>query len=476
MTTKQMKGFEDSYVVEGKMALPYTYFAGRVGSKFITTIRDQKKIMGVKCPTCNVVYLPPRQVCDKDFTDIRDKWVEVSNTGTVTNFTVVRYNDKHLPRKTPFVLALIKLDGADTPFMHILEECAIEDVKIGMNVEAVFAKETTNTILDIDHFKPAVKGARVSVMPGTGRKQWKPEDEPETQERRKGGKPDMSKPVIITAALSGAATMKNQIPSVPYTPAEFAEEAYKCWKAGAAMVHVHAREEGGMATHEHARIRATYDAIRQKCPELIVNLTSAVGMGKTAEQRLSQILAIKPEMASLNTNTMNFGIVDRKTGKIFIDYVFENTFTMLQDFGKAMEENGVKPEIECYDIGGLDNAMLIGKQGIFTDPINFNFVWGVAGGQQFRAESFIAMMNALPAKANFTTCGVGTDEFPCIMQSCLLGGHMRVGLEDNIKMPNGDLAKGSYELVEVAVSVANSIGRPVATTDEARLIMGLKKR
>ena len=286
----------------------------------------------------------------------------------------------------------------------------------------------------------------------------------------------MSTPVIITAALTGAATMKNQNPSVPYTPAEFAEEAYKCWKAGAAMVHVHAREDGGMATHEHARIKATYDAIKDKCPDIIVCLTSAVGMNKTTEQRLSQIVAIKPEVASLNTNTMNFGIVDRKTGKIFIDYVFENTFTMLQDFGKAMEENNVKPEIECYDMGGLDNVMLIAKQGFFTDPMNFNFVWGVAGGQQFRAESFIAMMNALPPKANFTTCGVGTDEFPCIMQSCILGGHMRVGLEDNIKMPNGDLAKGSYELVEVAVRIANNLGRPVATTDEARLIMGIKKR
>jgi 3-keto-5-aminohexanoate cleavage enzyme len=475
MTKKQMKGYEDSFVVEGKMALPYTYFAGRVGSKFITTIRDQKKIMGVKCPTCNVVYLPPRQVCDKDFTDIRDKWVEVSNTGTVANFTVVRYDDKHLPRKAPFVLALIKLDGADTPFMHILEECKIEDVKIGMKVEAVFAKETTNTILDIDHFKPAAEKISVHEINAT-RKQWVPVDEPDTQGKRKGGKPDMSKPVIITAALTGAATMKNQNPSVPYTPAEFAEEAYKCWKAGAAMVHVHAREDGGMATHEHARIKATYDAIKDKCPDIIVCLTSAVGMGKTAEQRLSQIVAIKPEVASLNTNTMNFGIVDRKTGKIFIDYVFENTFTMLQDFGKTMEENGVKPEIECYDMGGLDNAMLIGKQGIFTDPINFNFVWGVAGGQQFRAESFIAMMNALPPKANFTTCGVGTDEFPCIMQSCLLGGHMRVGLEDNIKMPNGELAKGSYELVEVAVEIANALGRPVATPAEARLIMGIKKR
>jgi 3-keto-5-aminohexanoate cleavage enzyme len=141
-----------------------------------------------------------------------------------------------------------------------------------------------------------------------------------------------------------------------------------------------------------------------------------------------------------------------------------------------MEENGVKPEIECYDMGGLDNTLLIAKQGMFTDPMNFNFVWGVAGGQAFRADSFIAMMNALPPNANFTTCGVGPEEFPCIMQSCLLGGHMRVGLEDNIKMPNGELAKGSYELVEVAVNIADCLGRPIATTDEAREIMGIRKK
>lgn len=466
---------KDCFVVEGKLALPYTYFAGRVGSTFITTLRDKKKIMGVKCPVCKKVYLPPRQVCERDFTDIRDNWVEVGERGTVTNFTIVRYDDRHLPRKAPFALALIKLDGADTPIAHIIDEVKFEDVKIGMRVEAVFATQTTNTILDIDHFKAAPAEIRVTDRAAAPGKAVSGE-EPAYQEKRRGGKPDMSKPVIITAALSGAATMKNQNPAVPYTPQEFAEEAYKCWKAGAAMVHVHAREDTGMATHDHGRIKATHDAIKEKCPDLIVNLSSAVGMGKTPEQRISQIVYVKPEMASLNTNTMNFSIIDRKTGKIFIDYVFENTFTMLQDFGKAMEENGVKPEIEVYDMGGLDNTLLIMKQGFFTDPMNFNFVWGVAGGQAFRTETFVAMMNALPPKANFTTCGVGTDEFPAITQSCLLGGHMRVGLEDNIRMPNGELAKGSWELVEVAVKIAECLGRPIATPDEAREIMGIKKR
>ena len=186
----------------------------------------------------------------------------------------------------------------------------------------------------------------------------------------------------------------------------------------------------------------------RKAPICSICLSSAVGIFKTPEQRLAQIVAVKPEMASYNTNRMNFSIIDRNTGMIFFDYVFDNTFTMLQDFGKAFEENKVKPEIECYDIGGIDNTMIIAKQGFFTEPMNFNFVWGVTGGQQFRPEVMIAMKNALPPGSNFTTCAVGIEQFPANMMSCILGGNMRVGMEDNTRMPNGELAKGSYEQVE----------------------------
>ena len=284
------------------------------------------------------------------------------------------------------------------------------------------------------------------------------------------------KKVIITAALAGAGTFRNQNPAVPYLPKEFADEAERCYKAGAAMVHVHARQDDGMPTHEVDRIRATHDAIKERVPNLIVNLSSAVGMFKTAEQRITQIVEVKPSMASLNTNTMNFGIVDRATGQVMIDYVFENTFTMLQDFGKAMETNNVKPEIECYDFGGLDNFILIGKQGIFSKPYNVNFVWGVAGGQRFRPEAFVAMVHALPEGSNFTTCGVGIEQFPAITMSCLMGGHMRVGLEDNTRVPSGELAKGSYEQVEWAVKIASCFGREPATPDEARKIMGITQK
>ena len=144
----------DCYVVEGKLALPYTYFAGRVGSTFITTLRDQRKIMSVKCNACNKVFVPPRQTCERCMEDIRDNWVTLADTGEVVNFTVVRYDEKHLPRKAPFVLAMIKLDGADTPMAHIVEGIAPENMTEGLKVKAVFADQTTNTILDIDHFEP----------------------------------------------------------------------------------------------------------------------------------------------------------------------------------------------------------------------------------------------------------------------------------------------------------------------------------
>jgi uncharacterized OB-fold protein len=151
------EGFDttDCFVVEGKLALPYSYFAGRVGSKFLTTIRDEKKILGIKCNKCNQVFVPPRQTCDVCMEDIRDNWVEVQNTGEVTNFTVVRYDDKHLPKKAPYILAMIKLDGADTSLVHVVEGIDVDEAKVGLKVQAVFAQETTSTILDIDHFAPA---------------------------------------------------------------------------------------------------------------------------------------------------------------------------------------------------------------------------------------------------------------------------------------------------------------------------------
>ena len=154
MKAQREKLNKDCKVVPGKMALPNQYFAGRVGSKFIISLRDSRKILGVRCPECSKVYVPPLEYCEKDMTRIAENWVELGNEGLITNYTVVNYDDRHLPRKAPYILAMIKLDKADTPLVHIVEGIEGGQVKIGMRVKAVFSDKTTDTIRDIDHFEP----------------------------------------------------------------------------------------------------------------------------------------------------------------------------------------------------------------------------------------------------------------------------------------------------------------------------------
>ena len=283
--------------------------------------------------------------------------------------------------------------------------------------------------------------------------------------------------VIITAALAGAATRKEQNPAVPYTPQEFAEESFKCWKAGAAIVHIHVRDpQTGFPTAEIPKIRETINAIRDKCPELIINMSSAIGPGVNAGQRIAPIVEMKPDLASLNTNSMNFGLVDYKTGKVFLEIIFENTFKMLVDFAKAMRENGVKPECEVYDFGGIYNILLVRKQGIFEEPMHFQLVFGVAGGVPFTPMNMVHMQSLLPEGATWSVCGVGPNQFPAGIMASIMGGHIRVGLEDNTRVLRGKLAEGSWEQVEVAKRIVDLAEREVATPAEARKILSLKDR
>lgn len=284
--------------------------------------------------------------------------------------------------------------------------------------------------------------------------------------------------VIITAALAGGGTTKVNNPNTPYTPEEFAEEAYKCWNEGCSIVHIHAKDSAtGMATSDMKKIRPTIEAIRAKCPELIVNMSTAITAGLKPEQRIHPIEEMKPEMASLNTNTMNFAIADHKSGKVLLEIIFENTFKMLEEFGRRMKAVGVKPELEAYDPGGIFNSLLIRKQGdVFEEPMHWQFVFGVAGGMSFTPLGYSHMKSLLPDGHTWSVCGVGPNQIPAIMQSCLDGGHMRVGLEDNTRVPSGELAKGSWEQVKVAARIAAITSRPVATPAEAREILGLKSK
>jgi 3-keto-5-aminohexanoate cleavage enzyme len=283
----------------------------------------------------------------------------------------------------------------------------------------------------------------------------------------------MSDKLVITAALAGAATQKSQNPAVPYTPEEFAEEARKCMDEGAAVVHVHARDPGtGMQTPDLEKIRATYDAIRDRCPGILINMSTGAPPNFTREQRGVPI-PLKPELASLNTSTMNFALADWRNGQVMFEFVYVNTFADMIWFAKLMRDNGVKPECEIFDIGGLSSVLLLRKQGIFDEPMHFQFVFGVAGGMPYDPYTILRMRDSLPPGATWSVCGVGPAQFRSNILSAISGGHIRVGLEDNTRMPDGQLAKGSYEQVQWAAQVTRLAGREPASPDEARTLWNL---
>lgn len=279
---------------------------------------------------------------------------------------------------------------------------------------------------------------------------------------------------IITAALAGAATMKNQNEGVPYTTEEFIEEAYRCYNAGCAIVHIHARDpEHGFPTADTNILREIVQGITEKCP-IVINLSTAIGIGATPEERINVVKTLKPEMASLNTNSMNFALGDWKQHIVLGETVFTNTFQMLTDFAKEMKEAGTKPELEVYDLGGIYNTLFVRHQGIFVEPMHFQFVWGVLGGCALDLANFNRFMELIPDDATWSSCGVGPAQFRGAFIAAVEGGHIRVGLEDNITVSKGVLAKGSYEQVEKAVKIAQLADREPATPDETRQILGLK--
>jgi 3-keto-5-aminohexanoate cleavage enzyme len=287
----------------------------------------------------------------------------------------------------------------------------------------------------------------------------------------------MENKVVISAALSGAITSKTHNPAIPYTPEEFAEESYRCMNEGAAVVHIHVRDpKTGLPTPDLTKIRTTIGAVRDRCPHLIINISTAIGAGISKEQRIAPIADLEPEMASLNTNSMNFGAANWKTGEVPVEIVFENTFAMLVQYAKVMREHRVKPECEIYDFGGLYNVLLVRRQSIFEEPMHFQMVFGVAGGVPYDPFNLARMKELLPEGASWSVCGVGPNQFSGGMTAAVNGGHIRVGLEDNVRMQNGDLAKGSYEQVQWAVQVARLAGREVASPDEARQIFHIPKR
>lgn len=271
--------------------------------------------------------------------------------------------------------------------------------------------------------------------------------------------------LIITAAICGAEVTKGQNPAVPYTVEEIVREAKSAVDAGAAIVHLHVREDDGTPTQSKERFRECIDAIYRECPDVILIPSTGGAVGMTAEERL-QPTELMPEMATLDCGTCNFG-----------DEVFENTMPMMRDFGKRMLANGIKPEYECFEMGHLDTVLGMAKRGeVPGAPMQFNFVLGVPGCTPATVANLCWMVNAIPAGSTWTATGIGRHAFPLAAAAIVMGGNVRVGFEDNLYLERGVLAKSNGELVAKVVRLARELGRPVATSAEAREILSLKKR
>ncbi|MBW2061347.1 MAG: 3-keto-5-aminohexanoate cleavage protein [Deltaproteobacteria bacterium] len=286
----------------------------------------------------------------------------------------------------------------------------------------------------------------------------------------------MSDKLIITAALAGGATTKENNPNTPYTPEEFAEESYRCYQEGVSIVHIHAKNpDTGMATADLKIVRPVIEAIRDRCPEMVINIST--GSGTDPDERIAPVLDLKPDMASLNVNSMNFAFGNYKTGELAFEFIYQNPVKKIEEYGKAMKEIGVKPEIEVFEPGGLNNTLFIRKQGdVFVEPMHFQLVYGVLGGMVFDPLLQLSLVGLLPEKATYSVCGVGPHQIPAAFQSIISGGHIRIGLEDNTRVPGGELAKGSWEQAVWVKEIARIIGRELATCDDTRELLELRKK
>lgn len=267
--------------------------------------------------------------------------------------------------------------------------------------------------------------------------------------------------LIITAALTGAEVTREQQPNLPLTAEEIGVAAYECYKAGASIVHVHARDAKGDPTQDIEAYRAIKESIESKC-DIIFQPSTGGAVWHTPEERL-QPVELKPEMATLSAGTCNFG-----------PDVFMNTEEYMEKFAKRMLELGVKPEIEVFERGMIENAKRLVKKGLVKAPLHFDLVLGVPGACPGTPEDLMFMVAQLPAGSTWTVAGIGRSELPLAVMAIVLGGHVRVGFEDNVYYGKGELATSNAQLVERIVRIAKEIGREVATPDEARAILGLK--
>ena len=270
--------------------------------------------------------------------------------------------------------------------------------------------------------------------------------------------------LIITAAVNGGITPRSKNPVVPYTPEEIAESVYQCWQAGAAVAHIHARDDQGNPSYRQELWGDIIDKIRSRC-DIVINLsTSGLNLPDGApEEEAWNHLVYRPEMASFNCGSVNHG-----------DKPFINPPYLARKLATDLKKYTVIPEIEVYHSGVIHEAFSLHQQGFLVAPLVFAFAMGIHGGVTATCKNLLNLIEQIPENSQWSALGIGQNQLPINMHTILLGGHVRTGLEDNIYYRRGELASSNAQLVSRVVRLSRELGREIASPDEARQMLNIQ--
>ena len=283
-------------------------------------------------------------------------------------------------------------------------------------------------------------------------------------------------PVILTCSISGAVANRDQCPAIPYTPEEYAAEARRIVDEGGSMIHIHARTPDGTPSYEIEDFRAITEAILAEVGDVVINYsTGAVGV--PVEKRIAYLRELRPDVGALNMGSMNFAKYSRRRKEFVFSMVFENSFDTIRALLDAMNECGIRPEHECFDSGHLANLDPLLDMGALHPPLQVSCVMGVTGGIRPTARNLAHMAEQVPEVPHeWGVIGVSRDQWTLVAASLSLGGNVRVGLEDNFYLPDGEMARSNGDLIARARRMAEDSGRRVATVAETRQRLGLRER
>jgi len=286
-------------------------------------------------------------------------------------------------------------------------------------------------------------------------------------------------PVVITCSISGTVANREQCPAIPYTPEEYGAEARRIVDEGGSMIHIHARRPDGTPSFEIEDFEAITEAILGQVDDVIINYSTGA-IGVPVEKRIAYLRALRPDIAALNMGSMNYAKYSSRRKDFVFQAVFENSFQTITTLLEAMRDEGIRPEHECFDSGHVANLDPLLDQGLLSEPLQISCVMGVTGGIRPTARNLAHMSEQIPGGAdgpnNWGVIGISREQWMLVAAALTLGGNVRVGLEDNFYLPNGEMARSNGDLVAKARQLTEDVGRRPASVAEARDMLGVPRR